>query len=125
MRYARTGYIGAAWLFVACLFVQLFLVGLDVFDAGIPHSVHADFAYTYGWLLPAMLLLGRLGRLRRRTLFVTALLLFLYAAQTMLPSAADAAPFVAAFHAVNAMVIFWLAINLAHGARGVAALDHG
>ncbi len=121
VRYARIGFVGVAWLFVACLFVQLFLVGLDLFEAGIPHSVHADFAYTYGWLLPGMLLLGRVGRLSRRILALTTLLLVLYAAQTLLPSIADAAPLLAAFHAVNAIVIFWLAIGLAHRARGSAA----
>lgn len=121
MRYGRIGFIGVAWLFVACLFVQLFLVGLDLFEAGVSHSVHADFAYTYGWLLPGMLLLGRVGRLSRRILALTALLLVLYAAQTLLPSIADAAPLLAAFHAVNALVIFGLAISLAHRAgRSVA-----
>lgn len=125
VRYARIGFIGVAWLFVACLFVQLFLVGLDLFEAGIAHSVHADFAYAYGWLLPGMLLLGRIGRLSGRTLALTAMLLILYAAQTLLPSIADAAPLLAAFHAVNAIVIFWLATSLAHRAGRSAAGNRG
>ncbi len=117
VRYARAAYVGLAWLFVACLFVQLFLVGLDLFDAGIAHSVHADFAYTYGWLLPGMLLVGKVGRVSPRVLALTVLLLVLYAVQTLLPSLADGLPLLAAFHAVNAIVIFWLAISLAHRAR--------
>lgn len=122
VRHARIGFVGVAWLFVACLFVQLFLVGLDLFEAGIPHSVHADFAYTYGWLLPGLLLLGRVGRLGGRTVSLSAVLLVLYAAQTLLPSIADAVPLLAAFHAVNALVIFWLAISLAHRAGRSVAL---
>ena len=111
-RHARLAFVSVGWLFVACRVLQLFLVGLDVFKAGLDPSVHATFAYTYGWLLPAMLVLGRVGRLGRPVLVLTVVLLLLYAVQTILPSLADVAPPAAAVHAVLALVIFWLAVSL-------------
>jgi mercuric ion transport protein len=114
---ARLAYLGAAWVFLACLVVQLFLVGLDLFEALGDASVHREFAYLYGWLAPALVLLAGVGRLPGRRVALTALLLVLFAVQTYLPSLADRAPLLAAFHAVNALAIFWLTLHLAVTSR--------
>jgi hypothetical protein len=111
---ARIAYQALAWIFVACLVVQIFLVGLDLFEViGTEAGVHRAFAYTYGWLAPILVLLAVAGRLPRHRLWLTMLLLVLFALQTYLPTLKDQAPWIAAFHAVNALFIFWLAVRLA------------
>ncbi len=111
---ARRGFVVVAWAFLACLAVQLFLVGLDLFEAtGDEVGIHREFAYVYGWLAPAMVLLAVGARLPRRTLLLTVALLVLFAVQTYLPSLAEGLPIVAAFHAVNAIAIVWIAATLA------------
>jgi len=111
---ARLGYVVVAWAFLACLAVQLFLVGLDLFEVtGEDVGFHREFAYIYGWLAPAMVLLAVAARLPQRTLLLTVALLVLFAVQTYLPSLADELPDVAALHAVNAIAIVWISATLA------------
>lgn len=109
----RRAFVAIAWLFVACLVVQLFLVGLDIWEALGESELHRDFAYTYGWLAPVLVLIGGLAHVARRTLWLAVALLVLYAVQTYLPLLADVLPWVAAIHAVNALVVFWLAVVVA------------
>jgi len=112
---ARLGFVVGAWLFVACIVVQVFLVGLDVF-ATLGGSVHRDFAYLYGWLAPILVLLSAAARASPRTRALTLVLLVLFAAQTVLPSLRDEFPPLAALHSVNALAIFGLAIVVARRA---------
>lgn len=117
-RTARLAYVGLAWIFLACLFVQLFLVGLDLFEVtGEGSSVHRDFAYLYGWLTPVMVLVGVAARLPTRLLALTVLLLVLFAVQTYLPTLAEEQPWLAATHAVNALAVVWLTFHLGVASR--------
>jgi hypothetical protein len=109
---ARLGFVVATWLFVACVVLQVFLVGLDVF-AKLGGSVHRDFAYVYGWLSPLLVLLAAVARVPRSLRTLTLVLLLLFAAQTVLPSLKDQLPWLAAFHTLNALAIFGLAVTLA------------
>ncbi len=120
---ARLAYRAGAWVLVGCLVIQLFLVGLDVFEVvGADSTIHKQFAYLYGWLAPALVLLAAAAGLPRWRIGEVALLLVLFAAQTYLPTLADRAPVLAAFHAVNALAVFWLALDIArHGAETVEA----
>ena len=121
VRLARLALLGTAWVFVACLAVQLFLVGLDVFGSlggsGEEAGIHREFAYVYGWLAPLMVLLAAMGRLPRGRLLGAVALLVLFAVQTYLPTLADGAPLLAAVHSVNAIAVVWLAVSLALAAR--------
>lgn len=108
----RRAFVVVAWVFVACLVVQFFLVGLDVFEA-IEGELHRDFAYTYGWLAPGLVLLAGLAGLPRRVMLRALALLVLYAIQTYLPLLADSLPGLAAVHAANALLVFWVAVRLA------------
>jgi Family of unknown function (DUF6220) len=110
----------AAWGFVGCLVIQFFLVGLDVFDAD-PGELHRDFAYTYGWLTPGLVLLAGLARVPRRLLLTTLLLLVLFGVQTYLPTIADRLPWLASFHSVLALAIVWLAVQVARTASRIPA----
>jgi hypothetical protein len=112
---ARVGFAALAWLFVACLVVQVFLVGLDIF-AKLGGSIHREFAYFYGWLAPILVLLSRTPAAPSATRLPALVLLLLFAAQTVLPSLKDQFPALAAFHPVNALVIFALAIVVARRA---------
>lgn len=121
---ARLGFVTGSWLFVTCLVIQVFLVGLDVF-ARLGGSVHRDFAYVYGWLAPILVLLAEAARVPRRTRTLTVVLLVLFAVQTVLPSLRDQVPILAALHPVNALAIFGLAIVVARQATGLIRPDPG
>jgi uncharacterized protein DUF6220 len=118
---ARWGYLALIWVFVACLIVQAFLVGLDIFGDAIDPTTHRTWAYMYGWLTPILVFLATIGRLPLAMRLGTLSLLFLFAIQTLLPSLRDVLPLVAAAHALNALLIFWLAMVLARRARDEAA----
>ncbi len=115
--FSRVAFVAAAWAFVGCLIVQLFLVGLDVFEVIGPHSeIHRAWAYTYGPLSVLLVLLAGLGRLPRNRMLLAVGLLVLFALQTYLPTLVEQAPLLAAFHSVNALAVFWLALHIARHA---------
>jgi hypothetical protein len=111
----RLGFAVGAWLFVACLIVQVFLVGLDIF-AELGGSIHRDFAYVYGWLAPVLVLFSRAPGVPSNTRSLTLVLLVLFAAQTVMPSLRDQFPLIAALHPVNALAIFAVAVVVARRA---------
>jgi hypothetical protein len=123
VRNARTGYRALAWLFAGCVLVQVFLVGMDVFGATHDPALHRNFAYIYGWLLPIMLLLTRIGRLPARMAGLTVLLLVMFAVQTVLPGFTKQFPFLGPLHVINAFAMFGLAIVLARRA-GWSTSEH-
>jgi hypothetical protein len=115
---ARLGFVTGAWLFLVCLLIQVFLVGLDIFvDLG--GSIHRDFAYLYGWLAPILVLLAGAARVPSATRSLTIVLLVLFAVQTVLPSLREQFPVIAALHPVNALAIFALAIVVARRATAL------
>ena len=102
-----------AWLFVACVAIQFFLVGLLVFHAEPWTGLHREFAYTYGWLTPILVLLAMSSAGSPRARRLALALLVLFAIQTFLPLLKGAAPWIAAIHAPNALLVAWLAVQLA------------
>lgn len=109
----RRTFTAVAWLFVGCVVVQFFLVGLRVFGAEPWTELHATFAYLYGWLAPVLVLLAAAVRAPARTRWLALALLVLFAVQTFLPLLAPVAPGIAALHAVNALAVAWVAVSLA------------
>lgn len=116
-RRARVGYRALAWIFAACVLLQVFLVGMELFEATHDETLHRDFAYMYGWLLPGLLVLAKVGRLSAGLFAATLLLLVLYALQTMLPALSEQLPVLGPLHAVNAMALFGLGVVLARRAE--------
>lgn len=110
---AQRAFVIVAWVLVACLVVQFFLVGLDLFEAIGESELHRDFAYLYGWLTPILVLLATVAGVPRRVLLLSVALLALYAIQTYLPTISETLPRIAAFHAINALLVFWLAVQVA------------
>jgi Family of unknown function (DUF6220) len=114
-RVAWRALVVLAWLFVACLVVQFFLGGLEIFEAlGESESeLHRDFAYTYGWLTPIMVLLAAVTNAPPRARALSIALLVAFAIQTYLPLLADRAPMVAAVHPVTALLVVLIAVLFA------------
>ena len=112
---ARFAFAAVASLYVGCLIVQVFLVGLDIF-ADTDASIHRDFAYVYGWLTPVLVLLAGFAEAPKPTRRLTIVLVVLFAIQIVLPSLRDLYPILAAFHPVNALAIFAVAMAVARQA---------
>jgi len=112
-RYARIGFVGAAWLFVACVVGQIFLAGLGVF--GLPaadFTAHRDWGYTIGWLTLIILVLAIAGRFPRRVIGLSAGLLILFSLQSIFVAVRVDYPSVAALHPLNGFLILLVAIVL-------------
>jgi hypothetical protein len=112
---ARFAFAAVASLFVGCLIVQVFLVGLDIF-ADAEASIHRDFAYVYGWLTPVLILLAGFAEAPKTTRQLTIILVVLFAIQIVLPSLRHVVPIFAALHPVNALAIFAVAMVVARQA---------
>jgi Family of unknown function (DUF6220) len=117
-RYARIGFLVAAWLFVAGAVIQVFLAGLGVF--GVPagdFSAHKAWGYTFSFLILVLIVLGLVGRVSRREIGLSLLLLVLFILQSVFVGVRADYPAVAALHPVNGFAILLVGIYLAWGAR--------
>lgn len=95
----------AAGAFVACAVLQVFLAGLGVFDDPKAFITHREFGYTFGWLTLAVLVLALVGRSPRRTTGLSALILVLFAFQSIFVALRVDLPMVAALHPLNGFFI--------------------
>jgi hypothetical protein len=128
-RFLIFAYAVTAWLFVAALIVQVFLIGLALFDDPSFRETHRQFGFTIvgiGTLL--LLIFGILARPGRREVGLVVGIFILYIAQTSLPGFQSTAPVVAALHPVFALGLFAMGIQAARlstarvrAARGAAA----
>jgi heme A synthase len=114
VQYARLAFRWAAWLFVACVVVQVFLAGVavmgdDSFDA------HRNFGYTFGLLVLALLVLAVIGRMGRSVISLALALLVLFVLQSVFVALRGSSPYLAALHAVNGLAIFWVSLSMARG----------
>jgi hypothetical protein len=123
IRYARLAFAGVAWLFLAAILVQVFLIGLGLFGDPAYRATHREFGYTWvGIAALALLISGLIARPGRRMVGLTVGLFVLYVVQTMLPGARQAYPAIAALHPVNALLLFGMSTNLARSATALARL---
>jgi hypothetical protein len=107
---ARRAHPLAAALFAVCAAIQVFLAGLGVFDDPGAFVTHRDFGYLFGWLTLIVLVLALVGRLPRRITGMSALLLLLFALQSVLVALRPDLPAVAALHPLNGFAILGLSI---------------
>lgn len=115
---ARTGLAIVAWLFVGCVFLQVFLAGLGVFT-GQGFGAHQGFGYVIGWLTLVMLILAIVGRTGRPLIALAALALVQMALQSVFVLVRADLPMVAALHPVNGVALGFVAVAIARGARNV------
>jgi hypothetical protein len=120
VRVARYAYAALAWAFLAGVVLQVFFIGLGLFDGADYRQLHADFGWTILHLAPLLILvaapLARAGR--RRILQAVALAITVWVVPILAAVRADL-PVVAAFHPVAALLAFWLAIVVARGATSL------
>jgi uncharacterized protein DUF6220 len=119
--FARTALPWVAWLFVACVVVQVFLAGLGVFDSPKSFITHREFGYLFGWLVFVILGLAIAGRIGRRLIGLSALLVVLFILQSVFVAFRTSQPMVAALHPVNGFLIGLVGIVLAREGRRLAA----
>src|SRR3954470_11187780 len=100
-RYLTIAYAVFAWLFVAALIVQVFLIGLALFDDPSFRETHRQFGFVWVGLAAFLLLIvGVVARPGRREVGLLAGIFVLYIIQTSLPGFQASAPVVAALHPV-------------------------
>jgi hypothetical protein len=119
----RLVFAAAAWLFVVAIVIQVFLAGAGLFKL-------TDFnPHGYlGWYLPlvpvVLLILAAVARVDRRTRLLTVALLLLTMIQPELAAERKAYPVLAAFHPVNALLVFWLAWTVARRGTDLVRVAH-
>lgn len=112
-------FAAVCWLFLVGIVVQVFLAGAGLFELTdfTPHGY-------LGWVLPlvpiVMVVLAALARVDRPTMLLSIGVLVMAMIQPELAAARDTNPVLAAFHPVNALLIFWLAWLLARRATDLA-----
>lgn len=111
-RIARYAFAGFAWLFFVGVVVQVFLAGVGLFRAGSMEN-HVNL----GWILhlvPLVILLLAWGAgADRRTMWHAAALFVVTFFQPIAATMRSDMPWVAAFHPVLALGIFWLSLAVA------------
>jgi cytochrome b len=116
VRFFRFAYSALAWLFVAAVLTQAFFAGAGLFH-WTTMDTHIGFGYVVIFLPMFMLLLGVPARIDRRTALLNVLLFVMAFIQPILVYAKEDAPVLAAFHPVNAMLLFVLGVLI--GTRSV------
>ena len=113
-RYLTIAYAVVAWLFVAALIVQVFLIGLALFDDPSFRETHRSFGFTVVGLAALLLLIvGILARPGRREVGLLVGIFILYIVQTSLPGLQSSYPIVAALHPVLALGLFAMGLQVA------------
>jgi hypothetical protein len=95
--------------FAACAVIQVFLAGLGVFDDPRAFISHREFGYLIGWFTLLILVLALVGREPRRITGLSALLLVLFALQSVFVAVRADMPAVAALHPLNGFAILAVA----------------
>ena len=120
IRAARYAFAVVAWATVAAIILQVFFIGLGLFDGSEKLELHR----TFGWILhlvaiivPITAALAAAGRTRILLAILLAAMVWVVPILAALRS--DAA-LLAAFHPVGAILTFWLATFVARGATTLA-----
>ena len=85
-------FAAVAWLFLACVVIQVFLAGLGVFAGSSNFEVHRNFGYIFGLLTVVMVVIAAIGRLGRRLIGLSALLVLLFTLQSVFIAFRDGLP---------------------------------
>jgi hypothetical protein len=97
-------------VFLACVVIQVFLAGLGVFDGPSAFVTHREFGYLFGWLTLVILVLALGGRMPRRIVGMSALLLVQFALQSVFVALRTDLPAIAALHPLNGFAILLVAV---------------
>ncbi len=119
---AQTAYRVASGLFLVGVLGQVFLAGLGIFAHPANFVTHVYLGAVLHGLATLMWILAALGRQPLETTRLNGVLFGVLALQGLLPNLRGIVPALAALHAVNALVIFWIALVLARRAQAFAWL---
>lgn len=119
MQTARIANAVIAWIFVALVVLQVFYAGVGLLGGG-DMAQHRDFGYLVAMVPLLVLIAAAVARGGRRLVAMSAGLLVAAQVQTVLPWFAADAPFVAALHPVNALLVAWLGVTIAQRATALA-----
>ena len=122
---AYTALAIVAWLFAACIVIQVFLAGMGVFDGPERFETHRNFGYLFGWLTLVMVIIAAVGRLGRRLVGLSVLALVQFFLQSVFILFREDQPAIAALHPVNGVLLLVVAIAIGRlalaGRRAAAA----
>ncbi|HET7578752.1 MAG TPA: DUF6220 domain-containing protein [Bacillales bacterium] len=109
---SRFIYAFFAWLFFACVVVQVFLAGMATFGDASYWGKHMTFVHFFELVPIVLFILSFIGRLRGGLRWWPLILLALIYVQYITANIGKvvSTDFVAALHPVNALVIFWIAM---------------
>ena len=107
---------GLARIFLAGLLLQFYLAGVALFGAGTfqPHRTLGDALTVLAFIFPVLALVGRLGR---KVIGLSALLVVLTIVQIMLPSLRSSISWIAALHPVNALALMGISAMIRRSGR--------
>ena len=118
-RWSQFLYIFVAWLFALCIVVQAFLAGLSIFAGPTWWVIHVEAGHWFNPIPLLLLLLAFPGRFPRSIVLLSGLLFLQYEVQVALIEVVGSLhwPVLAAFHPVNAVVMFWVTVTVARQAQ--------
>jgi putative tricarboxylic transport membrane protein len=122
VRWARRGYLALAWVFAGCVAVQVFLAGMATFVDAARWPWHTSFIHAFEFLPLLMLPIAFLARVPAAMRWLTGALFALIWLQYL---TANIGGIPSAFHPVNALVIFWVAVHLGQRAWRVLRQEAG
>jgi hypothetical protein len=121
---ARNVYAIGIWVLVVAILVQVMLAGMGVFSGDATYFIwHANYNSVIVFVLPLILFgVGRYAGVPSRTLWLTAAISGLVILQSifLIPYHMQAQGLLralAGLHAVNALFIFWVAVQLLERVR--------
>lgn len=112
-RWARIGYSLVAWLFAIGVVIQVYLAGQGLFVTGGNFELHRNWGYLFGVLTIVLIVLALAGRMPRRVVLASIVLLVLMALQSVLVLIRADQPNIAALHPVNGFLIVLLGFLVA------------
>jgi len=114
---SRRVYLWGAWLFLASVVVQVFLIGLYLFAGG-DLELHRSVGFTVPFLLSIVIVVAAFAaRLPGRSKRWSGAVLVATFVQTSLPGLKSSLPLVAAFHPVVALLMLGIGVVVLRDAR--------
>lgn len=115
VQWARGAYLLCAACFASALVVQVFFAGAGVLVDPRYFALHTAFGHLIEVVPPILLLIALIARLPWRLSALSALVYVLFMLQYVflyLLGRVTGLPVLRALHAVNALVLFWIAVYL-------------
>lgn len=119
MQILRYVFAIASGLFVLAVAVQVFLAGMFLFADG-SREAHVEWGYTIALMPLVLIVLAAAARPGWRLFGMTVALLLVTWLQVILAELQGVAPFIAALHPVNAMLVFGLGVLVTRRAIALA-----